>query len=146
VQNNFVNNLSDLLLDVSDRETRWSDESGGNHWSGYQGYDLDRDGIGDVAFDIQNVFQVMEGEIPEIRFYLFSPAAEVLRAAERALPILRSSDAEDPRPLIRAAENEEVPWREAGAANMDSSFASAFFFLLLAILPAATVIRFQSQK
>jgi nitrous oxidase accessory protein len=144
VRNNFVNNLSDLLLDVSDRETKWSDEEGGNHWSGYQGYDLDREGIGDVPFDILNVFQAMETAVPEVRFYLLSPAAEVLKAAERALPILSSRDAQDSRPLMRAVDNSEVPWNQAGAARLHSSPLWAVVFLVLSILPTATLIRFRS--
>ncbi|MBW2278880.1 MAG: nitrous oxide reductase family maturation protein NosD, partial [Deltaproteobacteria bacterium] len=35
VGNNFLGNLSELLLDVSDRETRWADSESGNHWSNY---------------------------------------------------------------------------------------------------------------
>lgn len=110
VRNNFINNLSELLLDVSDLETRWSDADGGNHWSGYRGYDLDGDGAGDLPFPIQNVFQVLETKVPEARFYLLSPAAEALKAAERALPILRLGDAEDPMPSLLPVANHEVPW------------------------------------
>ena len=63
------------VFDVSDLETLWADDDGGNHWSTYRGYDLDRNGLGDVAFSIQNVFQVLESDVPEVRFYLLSPAA-----------------------------------------------------------------------
>jgi nitrous oxidase accessory protein len=113
--NNFLNNLSELLQDVSDRDTAWTDGAAGNYWSGYSGYDLDRDGIGDVPFPIQNVFQVMESRVPEVRFYLLSPAAELLGLAERTLPILRLGDAEDSLPRMRAADNAGVPWsRDSG--------------------------------
>jgi nitrous oxidase accessory protein len=113
-RNNFLDNLSELLLDVSDRRTRWADADTGNHWSRYRGYDLDRDGIGDVPFAVQNVFQVMESRVPEVRFYLLSPAAELLRIAERALPILNLGDVEDPRPRMQPVDNDEVPWEAAG--------------------------------
>jgi len=121
VGNNFIENLSELLLDVSDRDTEWSDGKSGNYWSRYGGYDLDRDGIGDVSFSIQNIFQVMEAKVPEVRFYLMSPAARVLELAERALPILRLGDAEDPLPLMSPAANGDVPWSSAGIAHNERS-------------------------
>jgi len=144
--NNFINNLSELLLDVSDRETKWADDAGGNHWSDYQGYDLDRDGIGDVPFDIQNVFQVMESNVPEVRFYLLSPAAEVLQAAERALPILNLGDARDPKPLMQAVANTAVPWQLAGSSRYSPNSLWAVFFLAVALLPAAALLRLGALK
>jgi nitrous oxidase accessory protein len=135
-RNNFINNLSELLLDVSDRETRWSDDQGGNYWTDYSGYDLDRDGIGDLSFNIQNVFQVMESKVPEVRFYLLSPAAEVLEAAENALPILNLSDARDQYPLMQVAANEKVPWDQLKSADPASSLPAAAGFTLLTLSPA----------
>lgn len=145
-RNNFINNLSELLLDVSDRETKWAGVTGGNHWSKYRGYDLDRDGIGDVPFSIQNVFQVMESKVPEVRFYLLSPAAEVLQAAERALPILNLGDATDPAPLMRVVENTEVPWQYAGSSRFSSSPLWATLYLAIALLPATALLRLGTHR
>jgi len=88
IHNNFINNLGNLVLDGKRTDTEWTGDEGGNYWSDYQGYDLDGDGLGDVPHILQNVFQVLEAETPEIRFYLNSPAAEILALAEEALPIL----------------------------------------------------------
>jgi len=129
VSNNFINNLSDLLLDVSDLETRWADAGGGNYWSSYRGYDLDRDGTGDLPYPIQNVFQILETRVPEVRFYLLSPAAEVLKAAERALPILRLGDAQDPRPAMFPIANSEVPWVLGGDRALAGSLPLALLFM-----------------
>ena len=129
VRNNFINNLSDLLLDVSDLETRWADAGGGNYWSSYRGYDLDRDGTGDLPYPIQNVFQILETRVPEVRFYLLSPAAEVLKAAERALPILRLGDAQDPRPAMFPIANSEVPWALGGDRALAGSLTLALLFM-----------------
>jgi nitrous oxidase accessory protein len=140
VRNNFLDNLSELLLDVSDRETRWADDDLGNHWSRYRGYDLDGDGVGDVPFSIQNVFQVMETRVPEVRFYLLSPAAEVLRAAEKALPILSLGDVEDPLPAMRPVDNRDVPWDQAGGSAGDPSPLWAAFYVTGAVAPLATLV------
>jgi len=141
VRNNFINNLSDLLLDVSDLETRWADARGGNYWSSYRGYDLDGDGAGDLPFSIQNVFQILETKVPEVRFYLLSPAAEVLKAAERALPILRLGDAEDPLPAMFPVANREVPWGESTARTESGSAVWAMIFLAGTALPVAGLWR-----
>jgi len=140
VRNNFLDNLSELLLDVSDRETSWADDDEGNHWSRYRGYDLDGDGIGDVPFGIQNVFQVLESRVPEVRFYLLSPAAEVLRAAERALPILGLGEIEDPRPRMSPVANHEVPWERAGEFDGEASPLWATIYLIVATAPLAMLI------
>jgi nitrous oxidase accessory protein len=135
LRNNFINNLSELLLDVSDRETRWADDSGGNFWSDHSGYDLDRDGTGDLPFSIQNVFQVMESRTPEVRFYLLSPAARILELAENTLPILNLGDARDPAPLMAPLPNRDVPWDVVPAGRSDSSLAWAGFYLCFVLAP-----------
>ncbi|NIM19378.1 MAG: nitrous oxide reductase family maturation protein NosD [Candidatus Latescibacteria bacterium] len=140
--NNFINNLSELLLDISHTEIVWTDSSGGNYWSGYDGYDLDGDGIGDKPYTIQNVFQVLESNCPEVRFYLFSPAAEILEAAERALPILELGKSRDAAPRMRPLANHDVPWFRVrqDRSEMNPLVAGAFFigsatplFLLLGL-------------
>ncbi len=138
--NNFINNLSELLLDVSDRETRWANDDNGNFWTRYRGYDLDRDGIGDIPFVIQNVFQILESDVPEVRFYLLSPAAELLRAAEETLPILRLGDAEDPLPLMQPRTNDEVPWETVSSLTTHSNPIWAMVFLVGAFAPAGFLL------
>ncbi len=135
VANNFLGNLTELLLDVSDLETLWAGDGGGNHWSAYRGYDLDRDGLGDVPFSIQNVFQVLESDVPEVRFYLLSPAAEVLKAAEEALPLLQLGDARDPAPRMEAVTNADVPWATVGEMSLVPSPVWAALYLVGTLLP-----------
>ncbi|MBT5425863.1 MAG: nitrous oxide reductase family maturation protein NosD, partial [Bacteroidetes bacterium] len=64
-QNNFMGNLSNVLVDNDRSKTEWTNEGQGNYWSDYEGYDLDGDGIGDIPHKVQNVFQVIETKIPE---------------------------------------------------------------------------------
>ncbi len=137
VANNFINNLSELLLDVSDAETRWADAAGGNFWSAYRGYDLEGNGVGDLPFPIQNVFQIMETKVPEVRFYLLSPAANVLKAAEHALPILNLGDAEDPRPMMLPVKNDEIPWDVVSGRRDGGGAIVAGLFFAGSTLPAA---------
>ncbi len=143
--NNFINNLSDLILDVSDYNTVWEDESGGNYWSSYRGYDLGGDGKGDVSHNIQNVFQVMETRVPEVRFYLLSPAAEILETAERALPILSQDNAVDTQPYINKLGQLGVPWDGIVGYSNKFNIAVVKLYILIALLPAILFLVFSRR-
>jgi nitrous oxidase accessory protein len=99
--NHFVDNLSPIQLIGRKTNTRWEENGKGNFWSDYDGYDLDENGIGDVANRLQNVFEYMENNHPRLRLYLYSPAATAIAAAEKAFPIVASSDEIDSHPLTR---------------------------------------------
>ena len=99
--NNFVENLSPVWVVGRHTETQWNGLRQGNYWSEYSGYDLDGDGVGDVPFRIQNVFEHMEGNYPRLRLYLSSPAAQALALAEKAFPVLGNWEEYDRLPLMK---------------------------------------------
>ena len=101
--NNFIANLSPIEVVGRTTETRWSEAGRGNYWSDYQGYDLDENGVGDVPFKIQNVFERMEGDYPRLRLYLFSPASQALAVSEKVVPLIRGSEY-DRFPLMKPVE------------------------------------------
>ncbi len=138
--NNFIHNLSELLLDVGESMIEWSDAEGGNFWSDHKGYDLDGDGIGDRPYTIQNVFQVLESDYPEVRFYLFSLAAEILKLSERALPILELGKSKDPLPRMRASANPDVPWARAQTEYRQRSDLAAILYLVIAVVPISLLL------
>lgn len=100
-RNNFIKNLSPIKLIGKSTNNAWSAGGRGNYWSEYAGYDLDGDGIGDVPFKIQNLFEHLEGNYPRLRLYFDSPGAQVLAQAEHSFPILESSREADPHPLMK---------------------------------------------
>lgn len=101
-ENNFIENLSPLQIVGRQANTKWNEARRGNYWSDYDGYDLDGDGIGDVAHKVQNVFEYLEGNYPRLRLYLSSPAAQALATAEKTFPILKGSNEADGAPLMKA--------------------------------------------
>jgi nitrous oxidase accessory protein len=103
-ENNFVDNLTVLQLIGKSTTTKWSENGRGNFWSGYDGYDMNEDGRGDVSQRLQNVFEYVEGNHPRLRIYLDSPAAKALAVAERTFPVLQGSQEIDSAPLMRAVD------------------------------------------
>jgi nitrous oxidase accessory protein len=59
-----------------------------NHWSEYQGYDLDRDGVGDVRFEVKRLSGELTDEHPMIRFFEGTGALALYDAIARAVPTL----------------------------------------------------------
>jgi nitrous oxidase accessory protein len=145
VGNNFINNLSELLLDVGHAGIQWTDGGGGNYWSGYDGYDLDGDGIGDLPYTIQNVFHVMESSTPEVRYYLFSPAAEILEIAEKALPILERGRTRDTAPRIRPLAN-HAPWSRVQNKRHKKSPSAAGAYLVGSVAPLLLLLRMSRRR
>jgi len=109
-KNNFLSNLTSLTVDAKGFPNYWTDEGVGNYWSDYKGYDLNDDGIGDIPHKLQNVFEFLEDDYPEVRLYLFSPAAQALEIAEKMFPILMQTDKADPFPVMEPIQNDSVPW------------------------------------
>lgn len=134
-ENNFIGNLSSVLVDRQASQTSWAVGGRGNYWSDYRGYDLDGDGVGDVEHRIENIFQVAEAKSPEVRFYLLSPAAEILEIAERALPILELGFERDPFPIFRPVPNDSVPWDAALPRAARNGFPAATVYAVLSLIP-----------
>jgi nitrous oxidase accessory protein len=86
-QQSSVNGRGNLLAN------HWSIAGRGNYWSDYVGYDADGDGIGDMPYRSENLFDSLSDEYPNLRFFIYSPAVEALDFAAGAFPSLRP----DPR-------------------------------------------------
>jgi nitrous oxidase accessory protein len=72
----------------------------GNWWDRYAGYDLNRDGRGDVAFHPVRLFAVVVAANPPSVILLRSPFVDLLDAAERVLPVLTPETLADSAPLM----------------------------------------------
>jgi nitrous oxidase accessory protein len=107
-ENNFIDNLNPLSLVGKRTLTQWSENGRGNYWSAYDGYDLDHDGIGDIPMKIQNVFDYLEGQHPNLRLYLYSPASQALAVAAKAFPIIEINQEVDEHPLMRPIDLEKI--------------------------------------
>lgn len=94
--NDFIGNTFDVTTNGSGGALL-----AGNHFDSYRGYDLDRDGIGDVPHHPVRLFSVLvERNDPSI-ILLHSFFVDLLDAAERVLPSLTPETLIDTRPATR---------------------------------------------
>ncbi len=97
-RNNFIGNT----FDVSTNSRRSYSTFRGNYWDTYRGYDLDRDGFGDVPHRPVRLFSLIVERFEPALVLLRSFFVGMLDAAERVLPGLTPEGMVDQRPAMRA--------------------------------------------
>ena len=95
--NNFLSNS----LDVSYNSKMNDNEFTNNYWSSYSGYDLDKDGIGDVPYRPVKLFSYIVNQTPETIILLRSFFIDILNFSERVSPIFTPDDLVDAKPKMR---------------------------------------------
>jgi nitrous oxidase accessory protein len=85
VHNELRDNLSQARSESSgDGEgARWDE----NYFDDYAGYDLDRDGIGDVPYELRSLASDLAARSPELALFRGTPALFLAEAIAKALPI-----------------------------------------------------------
>lgn len=74
----------------------------GNHYSDYEGYDLDADGVGDVAYEVKALSSELTESRPALKFFHGTAAMGLVDAVARSMPMLASHKLlVDPTPLAR---------------------------------------------
>ncbi len=97
--NNFVGNTFDVATNSRQSYSTFD----ANYWDHYQGYDLDRDGYGDVPFRPVRLFALMVEQNEPALILLRSLFVSLLDAAERVLPTLTPETLIDQTPLMKKA-------------------------------------------
>ncbi len=96
-RNNFLENLFDVATNTKQNQNTFS----GNYWSAYQGYDLNRDGFGDVPYRPVKLFSYIVEKQSAALVLLRSALIDVLEVAERAFPLLTPETLVDAQPAMR---------------------------------------------
>ncbi len=100
VANDFMDN--DALVEVDGNGDARQVEFAGNHWASYAGYDLDANGVGDVAFQIKQPTSDLRASRPVLRYFQRTVAFGLYEAVSNALPYFGSRVLlEDARPAMR---------------------------------------------
>ncbi len=95
--NNFLSNTFDLTTNGQRNTNDFHD----NYWDQYSGYDLDRDGIGDVPHRPVRLFSYLITKVPESIILLRSFFIDMLNIAERVAPVLTPQSLADERPRMK---------------------------------------------
>lgn len=95
--NNFSGNSFDVAADGELDNDRFEN----NYWDKYEGYDLGRDGVGDVPFRPVSLYAVVVGRVPSSVLLLRSPIVQLLDQAEKAFPSITPERVVDDRPSMR---------------------------------------------
>lgn len=108
--NDFISNR-DQIKYVSTRDERWGGERG-NYWSNYIGWDRDGNGVGDVAYEANDIVDRMTWKHPMVKLLLNSPAVQTLRLVAQQFPLLRAPAIVDHHPRMRPFHEDWSNWLE----------------------------------
>ncbi|UCB54040.1 MAG: nitrous oxide reductase family maturation protein NosD [Thiotrichales bacterium] len=91
--NRLIDNLTQVAVSSGKTANRnlWE----GNHWSDYEGFDEDADGVGDTAYELYVYADRLWQDVPYAQFFKGSPVLEVMDFLERLAPFT------EPRILVR---------------------------------------------
>ena len=95
--NNFLSNTFDLITNTSTNYNRYE----GNFWSEYTGYDLDKDGIGDIPYKPVKLFSMIVSNLPVSIILLRSSFVDLINFAEKVTPSLTPPALADNSPLMK---------------------------------------------
>lgn len=101
-QNNFINNTfdistnGDLVLNTFDL----------NYWDKYEGYDIDRNGIGDVPYHPLSLFSVIVEKNNSAMLLFRSTMTSLLDKSEKMIPSLTPSNFVDNNPRMQSFSND----------------------------------------
>jgi nitrous oxidase accessory protein len=95
--NDFIGNSFDVATNSRSPSTTFK----GNYWDEYRGYDLDRDGTGDVPHHPVRLFSVIVEQRRAALILMRSTFTTLLDAAERVMPSLTPDVLVDHQPAMR---------------------------------------------
>ncbi len=97
IENNFLYNSFDISYNSKVNDNVFDR----NYWSNYTGYDLDKDGIGDVPYRPVKLFSYIVNRTPETIILLRSLFIDIIDFSEKVSPVFTPDDLLDNNPLTK---------------------------------------------
>ncbi len=110
--NAFIDNNEhvSLLARGQLKDITWAENGHGNYWSDYAGYDANGDGVGDIPYVSQQLFESLLADHPQLRLFSYSPASMAVDFAAKAFPSFRPAiKFEDPSPSMSPTASPYLP-------------------------------------
>ena len=96
-KNNFLYNSFDISYNSRLNDNKFDS----NYWSNYTGYDLNRNGIGDVPYRPVKLFSYIVNRTPETIILLRSLFIDIIDFSEKVSPIFTPDNLVDEQPLLK---------------------------------------------
>jgi nitrous oxidase accessory protein len=96
-QNNFTGNSFDVATNGELVLSKFES----NYWDKYEGYDLNRNGIGDVPYHPVSLYAMITERNPASMMMYRSFIATLIDKAEKMVPVLTPVELKDDRPLMK---------------------------------------------
>ncbi len=97
IENNFLYNSFDISYNSKINDNVFNK----NYWTSYTGYDLDKDGIGDVPYRPVKLFSYIVNRTPETIILLRSLFIDIIDFSEKVSPVFTPDNLLDKNPLIK---------------------------------------------
>ena len=97
-RNNFKGNTFDVATNGSLVLSRFSN----NYWDKYDGYDLKKDGLGDIPYRPVSLYSMIMERNPVAMILFRSLIAGLMDKSEKMIPSLTPENLKDPHPLMKA--------------------------------------------
>jgi nitrous oxidase accessory protein len=95
-KNDFMHNSLDLAYNTKVNDNKFEN----NHWSEYTGYDLDKDGVGDIPYRPVKLFSYIVNRTPEALVLLRSLFVDIINFSEKVSPVFTPDDLMDKKPIM----------------------------------------------
>jgi nitrous oxidase accessory protein len=95
--NDFLNNT----FDISYQGRQNGNKFNGNYWTNYTGYDLDKNGIGDIPYRPVKLFSYIVNRTPETIILHRSLFVDIINFSEKVSPIFTPKELQDLEPVLK---------------------------------------------
>ncbi len=95
-----LNNFKINSFEFTTNSSRFDNKIFKNYWSGYSGYDLDKDGIGDIAHKPMSLYSFLVQKSPEAILLIRSLFMNIIDLLEKISPTVTPSYLSDSQPLM----------------------------------------------
>jgi len=95
------NNFSANTFDIATNGSLVLNKVNGNYWDRYEGYDLDKDNIGDIPYHPASMYAMIVEQMPSAVLLWRSFLVLLIDKAEKAIPALTPENLKDDSPAMR---------------------------------------------